>query len=414
MSTLSQFAGGNDRFRLKIKNGPYLDEYIPASSNIHIRDFTAQNDSLMISMTQGDVLIGKRVDQLYPAVLYNLITQTNNRDYFIGGDPYADVTSINRAGIGVYASASQYFLYRAPSGRIPQVTFDGGPSTGYSATVANADPQNLHDVGFARFMYTSNNQLFYIHWLSSNDNLHVFGWNTATLQFETQPYTYGGAKTSIFSASGSLNGTDNGPNNIQVCTAPEIDPSTGNIFMLARRGSTDWFRIQYSVSTGNWTVLDVTTIPANFANTAAASCLAIDNTGSNMLLTVGFGITRTPGTADPSAISYWNSADGGNTWTQRDLAGTNIVMRQAGYANGKFYSINTSSTNSSFGDLVSVDTADLGTPSSWVFEQTDISQCVFLRNNGLGTACYVSTGGLINQARRFQPQHGILRLTGNS
>ena len=263
-------------------------------------------------------------------------------------------------------------------------------------------------------MYTSNNQLFYIHWLSSNDNLHVFGWNTATLQFETQPYTYGGAKTSIFSASGSLNGTDNGPNNIQVCTAPEIDPSTGNIFMLARRGSTDWFRIQYSVSTGNWTVLDVTTIPANFANTAAASCLAIDNTGSNMLLTVGFGITRTPGTADPSAISYWNSADGGNTWTQRDLAGTNIVMRQAGYANGKFYSINTSSTNSSFGDLVSVDTADLGTPSSWVFEQTDISQCVFLRNNGLGTACYVSTGGLINQARRFQPQHGILRLTGNS
>ena len=89
-------------------------------------------------------------------------------------------------------------------------------------------------------------------------------------------------------------------------------------------------------------------------------------------------------------------------------------MRQAGYANGKFYSINTSSTGSYFGDLVSVDTADLGTPSSWVFAQTDISRCVFLRNNGLGTACYVSTGERSNLNIRFQSQHGILKLTGNS
>lgn len=409
MSTLSQFAGGTDRFRLKVKNGPYLDEYIPTSSNIHIRDFTAQNDSLMISMTRGDVLIGKRVDQLYPAVFYNGTSPTANRDYHIGGDPYADVTSINRSGIGVYANSSSYDLYRAPNGRIPQVTFDGGPTSGYNVSIPNSVVSNLNDVGFGRFVYTSNNQLFYIHWLASNDNLHVFRWDTGTLDFVLEPFTYGGTKTTLFNPTGNLDGVTLGPGNIQTCTAPEIDPSTGNIFMLARRNSTNWFRIQYSVATGNWTVLDVTTIPANFGSTASANCLAIDNTGTNMLLTYGFSINT-----NPSTISYWNSADGGNTWTQRDLTGTNIVMRQAGYANGKFYSINTSSVSGSFGDLVSVDTADLATPGSWEWEENcDISQCTFLRNNGLGTACYVSTGGTLSQARNFQPQHGILRLTGN-
>lgn len=410
MSTLSQFAGGTDRFRLKVKNGPYVDEYLSTSSNNHIRDFTAQNDSLMISMTNGDVLIGKRVDQLYPAVLYNGLSPTASRDYYVGGDPYADVTSINRAGLGLYGSTSTHNLFRAPNGRIPQVTFDGGPTNAYTVSIQNSVTSGFHNLGFGRFVYTSNNQLFYINWTGGTDNLYVYRWDTGTLGFVLEPYTYGGTKTSVFNATGNLDGVTNGPGNLQVCTAPEIDPSNGNIFMVARRNNTDWFRIQYSVASGNWTVLDVTTIPANYANTASAGCLAIDNTGTNMLLTYGFSTGQ-----NPSAISYWNSADGGNTWTQRDLTGTNIVMRQAGYANGKFYSINTSSTNASFGDLVSVDAANLATPGSWVWEENcDISQCTFLRNNGLGTACYVSTGGTLNQVRNFQPQHGILRLTGNS
>lgn len=411
MSTLSQFAGGTDRFRLKVKNGPYVDEYLPTSSNVYIRDFTAQNDSLMISMTRGDVLIGKRVDQLYPAAIYNRPNLTANRDFHIGGDPYADVTSINRAGIGTYLNGSQVDLYRASNGRIPQATFDGGPTFGYGVTIANPLTSNLHDVGFARFIYTSNNQLFFIHWKENDNNLYVFRWDTTSDDFVIASYTYGGTKTG-FNLNGDLDGSGNGPGNIEACTAPEIDPFTGNIFMLVRRTATDWFRIQYSVTAQSWTVLDVTTIPANFDNTNSASCLAIDNTGSNMLLTYGFSITN-----NPSSKFYWYSSNGGNTWNQGDLTNTNIAMRQAGYANGKFYSINTnvSSSNSFFGDLVSVNTGDLATPGSWEFEENcDISECVFLRNNGLGTACYVSTGGNLSQVRSFQPQQSILRLTGNS
>lgn len=409
MSTLSQFAGGTDRFRLKFKNGRYIDQAFPISSNIHIRDFTAQNDSLMISMTSGGVLIGKRVDQLYPAILYNTTTQIANYDYHIGGDPYADVTSINRAGIARYTNTSNIRAYRAANGRIPQVTFDGGPSNGYSLPVASIATSGTNNTGFARFVYTSNNQLFYIHWQANTDNLYVYRWDTGTLNFVTEPFTYGGSKTTLFSVSGNLNGVDNGPGSLQTCTAPEIDPSTGNIFMLARRQGTDWFRIQYTVATASWTVLDVTTRPANWTFNSSAACLAIDNTGTNMLLTTGFSANT-----NVAATLYWNSADGGNTWTQRDLPGTNIVMRQAGYANGKFYSINTSSTNAFYGDLVSVDAANLADPESWDWEENcDISQCVFLRNNGLGTACYVSTGGTLSQAIS-QAQHGILRLTGNS
>lgn len=413
MSTLSQFAGGTDRFRLKVKNGLYLDEYIPTSSNIHIRDFTAQNDSLMISMTRGDVFIGKRVDQLYPAFLNNSSNPTLNLDYHIGGDPYADVTSTNRAGIGIRSTTSNslYSLFVARNGRIPQVTFDGGAATGYVVSVQTAITNNLHNSGFARFVYTSNNQLFYIIWNSGDDNLYVYRWDNGTLQFVTEPYTYGGTKTALFNSAGNLDGISNGPGTIESCTAPEIDPSTGNIFMLVKKtDNNDWFRIQYNVASGTWTVLDVTTIPAGFGNSASASCLAIDNTGTNMLLTYGFGIA-----VNESGLSYWNSADGGDTWTRRDLTGNISAMRQAGYANGKFYSISTSSVNNWYGDLVSVDTANLATPGSWDLEETcDISQCVFLRNNGLGTACYVSTGGNFNQQRNFQPQHGILRFTGNS
>lgn len=414
MSTLSQFTNASDRFRLKVKNGPYVFDNINVveNNNVHIRDFTAQNDSLMISLTRGDVYIGKRVDQLYPVVLYNVLSGTSNRDYHIGGDPYADVTSINRAGIARYQTTNTVQLYRAPSGRIPQVTFDGGPSTGYSTTIRDALASATTDDGFGRFMYTTNDELFFIHWRGASEDLDILRWDTTTSSFVNASWTYGGSVAG-FSSSGTFTGTTSSSSaqtgNIDRCSQPEIDPSTGNIFMLLQR-SNNWFRVQYNVSPGNegWTILDVTTGPNNFPTTNIPCCIAIDNTGNNMLLTTGSSMSSIP-----SSARYWNSTDGGDTWTENSLAGTNLVMRQAGYANGKFYSINTSSDLASWGDLISVDTADLGTPSSWVFEQIDISRCVFLRNNGLGTACYVSTGGRA-QSIRFQPQHGILRLTGNS
>lgn len=415
MSNLSQFSVGNDRFRLKVKNGPYVFDNIVSNNDVHIRDFTAQNDSLMISLTRGDVYIGKRVDQLYPAVLYATVSGSLNRDTHIGGDPYADVTSINRAGIAKYVTTNTVDLYRAPSGRMPQVTFDGGPNIGYPTTITTALASNTLDDGFGRFIYTSNDELFFIHWRSATEDLDIFRWDTAASTFQNATWTYGGSTE--FSSSGTFQGITNSASNltgvIDRCSQPEIDPSTGNIFMLLERGGS-WFRVQYSVSSGNWTILDVTTGPSNFPAGPTGKipfCIAIDNTGNNMLLTTGSSQTSVPASA-----KYWNSTDGGNTWTERSLVGTNLVMRQAGYANGKFYSINTSSESATaqHGDLISVDTADLGTPSSWVFEQTDISRCVFLRNNGLGTACYVSTGGRVNQSIRFQPQHGILRLTGNS
>ena len=204
MSTLSEFTGGNDRFRLKIKNGPYVFDNIATNNDVHIRDFTAQNDSLMISLTRGDVYIGKRVDQLYPAVIYSQPSSSLNRDNHIGGDPYADVTSINRAGIGKFSTTNQIALYRAPNGRIPQVTFDGGPSTAYIVGVDGALSSGLTDAGFAKFIYTSNDELFFIHWKINTQDLDIFRWDNATLSFVNATWTYGGSTE--FSSSGTFQG----------------------------------------------------------------------------------------------------------------------------------------------------------------------------------------------------------------
>jgi len=405
MSTLSQFTGGGERYRLKLKNGPYLDEYYPKRDGFHIRDFSAQNDSFMISMTSGDMFIGKRVDELIPIYRTGSLVFGNNitgYDVHVGGDPYG--TPLNKVR-SAYSYRTQgggnngrnSTIHTAWAGQQPGVAHE---PTGQAVIVStsNEATNNTYGGNLYTYLYTDG-ELFYFTWSSVTDRAYIYQYNQTSTTWEGIDWTYSG------SAGPEASRTD-GRFTAIACTYPQIIPDTGDIVMFQRYSTSVNVKVIYDASANSWTVEDVTGIDP--MPQSEACCLSVNEDGTKMIITA----------ADTTLQNYLYSSDSGDTWSTIDVF-TSLFwkFRQCGFANGTFYAINLIGNVSNIGNqfaggmLMSTQTPQ--TANSWSFVHTDLSKNYYLRSNQTGTACYVSTGNATgNAVDTFFPIHGILKLQG--
>ena len=398
MPFLSEFSSdGGSPFRLKIKNGPYVDEYLSPSAGERIRDFTAQDDSLIVNMTAGDVYIGKRVNELIPIhiVGQQILSAAVNRDVHIGGNPYSTSTTRTRTAILRYSGTTSVAVFRGITGQTPVTTYlpgDGNLNVNSVATTNNM-------IGQINRVVFIGDELFYIRWSATDDRLFIYQWDPTTSSWNPASFTYSGSNTNI-PATGTFNGTTVGSNAWSTMTWPEIN--NNNLWMVGfyTTGST-YHKIHYSSSTNAWVIEDITTGPTSMPTTQP-SCLAID--GSNWIITY----------SNSTNGIYSYSTDGGDTWQGADVgAFGSYFFKQCGSANGRFYTINTPGVSTTLpGCLMSTTTPNVA--SSWVFEDSAVSLHHLLRNNGNGTACYASTGWTTGPitTQRNQPHHSILKFIG--
>lgn len=365
MSTLSQFIGGSDANTLKLKNGSTLDE-IHGYTNVNIRDFTAQNDHLMISMTDRTVYIGKRFNELLQCVPNdsNQLFTTSN-DLHIGGDPFP--TQLNRftTGIATYQNP-QDDAARVSNSTTPHKSVYFPQSANFATTSSNNIANNARNQHVKRFIY-SGDDLFYISWNHTSNELRIYDFSTGAPVAAT--YTYSGSQGlsgSQFSVISDVNR----------CTYPEIDPATGDIVMYMRIGNAG-YRLTYDHSANTWQFSDTT---FGFSGMSSQNPYHISINGSNIFMA-----------AEVARATYFYSTDGGDNWTSNNVqTSDNWYFKGSGFANGAFYTINCEGASGSefHGNLMR--STDL---INWTFvDHSGASGVNMIRNNGLGTACYISNG----------------------
>lgn len=373
MSTLSQFTGGSDRNRLKLLNGSYLDDIL-GYANANIRDFTAQNDHLMISTTDGRVYIGKRFDQLLQCQANDSsILHTPSYDHHIGGDPFPSNLSRYATGVATYTGATTdraRVSHTTTPHKSLYLPLTGNFTVSGSSNTATSN-RNSH---IKRFIY-SGDDLFYISWNSATDQLYIYDFTTGAPVAAT--YTYSGSQ--------NLTGTSFAPRtSVSACSYPELDPATGDIVMFMRISS-QGYKLTYDHSANTWEFFDTT---YDFAAATASEPMHLAMSGSNMLLA-----------SELARSSYFYSTDGGNNWTVNNVqVSDNWYFKGAGVANGSFYVINCEGANGSTFDGGLMRSVNLTT---WVWvDHEEVPTVNMIRNNGQGTACYISTG---------YPSSGIVR-----
>ena len=392
MSFASQFGGGSDINRLKLKAGPYLDEVAPPLSNHHIRDFTAQNDHLMISTTNGRVFIGKRFNELLECRPHDSSQLfAPSYDFNIGGDPFP--TALNRytTAISGYSGANTDQI-RTGSYGIEEKTIYLNLSSNVSVNGNNNNPASGgYGACIKRFMY-SGDDLFYINWHQSPDILYIYQVDNSNGAWSLASWTYSGAQT--LNASGNFNfGGCTG------CTWPELDPATGDIIMFMQISSNS-YKLTYDHSANSWTFTDssgLNAMPTNRPNNLSIN-------GTTMMIAA----------SSSSNGTYLVSTNSGANWTSVDAQTFgNYYFKECGVANGRFYTINTMGANNSTYAGMLMSTTTPQTVSSWQFESvSEVPSPQYLRNNGLGTACYVSTG-YPNAQNNNHSLHSIKKLTGS-
>ena len=393
MSTLSQFSGGSDRNRLKLKGGLPLDILCPPQDNIHIRDFSVQNDHFMISMTNGRVFVAKRLDELLECRSVDggqLFTPSY--DHMIGGDPFP--TNLNRitTAISAYNGANVDRIRRGAYG-ISEKTLYLSPSGNLNVTNSSNSASSSMTNSVKRFVY-SGDDLMYISWNGSTDTLRIYQVNNSTGNWDASVHAYSGTNLPFSSQT-----TFNALNGISGASTPEIDPATGDIVMFVTTTSNTDFKITYDHSANTWNVADISGLNNSFIDALARpGTLSIN--GSTMLMTE----------QSYSNGSYLVSTDSGSNWTQIDTAAYGgYYFKQSGYSNGKFYTINTLGSTTSPYPGILMSTATPQTVSSWQFESvSEVPAPSYIRNNGTGR-CYLSTG-YFGTANTGQSLHAIKKL----
>ena len=392
MSFASQFGGGSDINRLKLKAGPYLDEIVPPTSNHHIRDFTAQNDHLMITTTNGRVFVGKRLNELLECRPHDSSQLfPPSYDHNIGGDPFPSAP-YNRytTAISAYSGANVDQIRNGSYG-IEEKTVYLNLSANVSVNGSSNNPSSSgYGACIKRFMY-SGDDLFYITWHQSADRLYIYQIDNSNGNWNLASWTYSGAQG--LGASGSFNLTG-----VTGCTWPELDPATGDIIMFMQISGNS-YKLTYDHSANSWTFTDsagLNAMPANRPNNLSIN-------GTTMMIAAS-------GTSNGT---YIVSTDSGANWTSVDAATYgNYYFRECGVANGRFYTVNTMGSNNSTYSGMLMSTTTPQTVSSWQFESvSEVPAVQYIRNNGLGTACYVSTGYSAAQNNNHS-LHSIKKLTG--
>lgn len=369
MSTLSQFISGSDVNRLRLKNGSTLDEIHGYALTSGIRDFTAQNDHLMISMSDSSVYIGKKFNELLQCVsnISSFIVNVSSFDHSIGGDPFP--TQLNRysTGIGSYLGNREDGASLSTTGS-PLKTVHLSVTS--NMIVATSSFQNINtntrQNAIKRFIY-SGDDLFYISWLPSIDQLYIYNLSTGAPVVAT--YTYSGSR--------GLTGSSFSPVfDVTRCTYPEIDPATGDIVMYMCISNLG-YRLTYDHSANTWEFFDIT---SNLNTLDASEPYHLSISGSNIFMA-----------SERSRSTYFYSTDGGDNWNGNNVqASNNWYFKGSGVANGSFYTINCEGANGSQYDGHLMRSTNLTT---WTYvDQTEVPTVNMIRNNGLGTACYISNG----------------------
>jgi hypothetical protein len=393
MAFLSQYSGSSDVNRLKLKGGLYLDQVSPPTSNHHIRDFTAQNDHLMISMTDGRVFVAQRLNELLECRSVdtgNLFTPSY--DHIIGGDPFP--TNLNRVttAIASYTGSTtdntrrgaygvpEKTLYFAQSGNL---TVSSGSSNTATGSLSNS---------IKRFIY-SGDDLMYISWNGSVDSLYIYQYNNITGVWDNAVHAYSGTNAP-FAGTTTFN-----LNGIGGASTPEIDPATGDIVMFVTTNNNTDFKITYDHSTNTWNIADINGLDSSFID-ASARPGTLSMSGTTMLITA----------QSYSNGNYLVSTNSGSTWTQIDGATFgSYYFKESGCSNGRFYTINTLGTSGSTYPGILMSTTTPQTVSSWQYESvSEVPSPMYLRNNGTG-GCYVSTGYFQSTSNQ-QSLHAIKKL----
>lgn len=393
MGFLSQYSGSSDVNRLKLKGGPYLDEVCPPTSSHHIRDFTAQNDHLMISMTDGRVFVAQRLNELLEcrSVNTNILFNTSY-DHIIGGDPFP--TNLNRVttAIAAYNNGSTDQIRRGMYGLPEKTLYFPADATLTVTQTSNSTLASLTN-SVKRFVY-SGDDLMYISWNGTDDSLRIYQYNNTTGVWDNATHAYSGS-SAPFAGTTTFN-----LNGIGGSSTPEIDPATGDIVMFVTTNNNTDFKITYDHSTNTWNIVDINGLDSSFMD-ASVRPATLSISGTTMLMTAQLS----------SNGNYLVSTDSGLNWTQYDAATFGLYyFKESGCTNGKFYTINTlgSSTSTYPGVLMSTTTPQ--TLSSWQYESvSEVPSPMYLRNTGLGE-CYVSTG-YQSTSNNNHSLHGIKKLT---
>ena len=394
MAFFSQYAGGTDTYRLKLKNGPYLDEVVPSSSNHHIRDFTAQNDHLMISMTNGKVYVAERNNELLECLPNNadLFSNPSNYDLLIGGDPFvSDVMKLTSA-IAYFNNTTTDAIRNSSYGPTHRTIYYT-PSSPITVSSSNNSSTSTLTNSIRRFMYAGG-ELFYFYWSASTGELKVFEvnhvtglWSIVDLDSVTTTFApVAGATTIDFSG-------------IVGCTYPEIDHRSGNIIMFFA-ATVEGFKLEYNINSGLWSCGGVNGLEGGEMSTGPSS-LAIGTNEMMITSTVSSATKYLSGNTDGLA---WLSITNSNEWN----------FKECGFANGKFYSIvneGSGSVGSSYSGVLMSLNSDPSNSAFWQYENTpEVPAVKYIRNNGLGTACYISTG-YHSSTNTNQSFHAIKRIT---
>jgi hypothetical protein len=388
MAFFSQYAGGTDTYRLKLKNGPYLDEVVPPTSNHHIRDFTAQNDHLMISMTNGKVYVAERLNELLECRALDAGALFNaSYDHAIGGDPFSTDANRITSAISAYNANGTDVIRNASYGQFHRTSYF---PTSPAVTVGTSNPSSSGmSSTIRRFMY-SGDDLMYINWNTSVDTLYIYGVDNANGTWGLQTWTYAGSQG--LGASGNFNFSG-----VSACTYPEIIPATGDIMMFMVINSQS-YKLIYDQSANSWVFEDA--IGLTNMNTTRPNALSYG--GSIMMIA----------TAYSSNATYFVSTDTGANWSEIDAqAFGNYYFKECGVVNGKFYTISTTgAVNSNYPGML-MSTTSPQTVSSWAWENIpEVPVATYLRNNAQGNACYVSTG-YYNATNLNHSLHSIKKLT---
>lgn len=382
MSTLSQFIGGSDANTLKLKNGSSLFEI--HTTTAAIRDFTAQNDHLMISMTSGTVYIGKRVNELLQCVPNDGNSLfSGGRDFIIGGDPFP--TELNRftTGIAAYVDNTRDRA-RLPYSAPPHKSIYRVESSNFTVTNTSNPLTSIRNRHVKRFIY-SGDDLFYVIWNSVGSRLTIYDFSTGSPVAAT--YTYSGSQ--------GLTGTTFPVDDVTRCTYPEIDPATGDIVMYMCIDGAG-YRLTYDHSANTWQFSDTT---FTFTTLTDDQPYHLSISGSNILMA-----------GEKSATTYFYSTDGGDNWTANDVqASNNWHVKGSGVANGSFYIINCAEASGSQYDGHLMRSTDL---INWTYiDHSEVPSVNMIRNNGQGTACYIANGGVTNAANSSNAAKLIAKIT---
>jgi hypothetical protein len=389
MAFLSQYAGATDIYRLKLKNGPYLDEVVPSSSNHHIRDFTAQNDHLMISMTNGKVYVAERNNELLECLPNNAdLFNTSSYDLLIGGDPFVSDTNKLTSAIAYYQNATTDSIRNSSYGPTHRTIYYA--PIGASVTSGSNSATTTLTNSIRRFMYVGGN-LFYFIWNASSDTLRVLEVDHTTGAWTNVDITASSTSAPVNTAT-EINFTG-----ITSCTYPEIVPASGNILMFFTT-ATNQFKLEYDLSSGQWDCVDVAGLNMS---TSEPSSLAIGT--DRMMIANSVTSSSTYLTSNISG-SVWSTITVSNEWN----------VKQCGFANNRFYTI-TNEGSGSIGTPYSGVLMSAQFPANnttWVYESTpEVPAVKYIRNNGLGTACYISTGYHLGGVNNNQSFHAIKKIT---